>query len=134
MVDNILFQIYESTLTGHPGRDRSLSQARRSYFWLSMKKDIFSQCARCHSCAANRLSPAYQSPSLPCPIPSSPLDAISIDLLKLPFTQNGFQYIFVSIDNFSRFTIRVPLKDKNARFVVKALIDRLVLVLFFHVH
>ena len=41
LVDNTLFQIHDSTLSGHPGHDRSLSQARRSYFCPSMMKIYF---------------------------------------------------------------------------------------------
>ena len=125
LVDKVLFQIHDSNFAGHPGRDRSLSQAKRSYFWPSMRKDIFSHCASCHSCAAYRLSPSYQSPSPPYPILSR-WDSISIDLLKLPLTQNGFQYLFVCVDSFSRFTIFVPLKNKTLSSIAKALIDHVI--------
>lgn len=41
LVDIILYHIHDSPLAGHPGRDISLRQAQRSYFWQSMRKDIF---------------------------------------------------------------------------------------------
>ena len=100
--------------------------SRRSYFWPSMRKDIFSYCERCQSCAANRSSPTHQSPSFAYPIPSLPWDSVSIDLFKLPLTQNGFQNVFVCVDSFSRFSILASPKDKTARSVARTLIDHVI--------
>ncbi len=100
LLDVIFYHIHDSPLAGHPGRDRSFKQAQRSHFWQSMKKDIFQQCSLCHKWAPHRSSPVRKSPSLPYPIASSPWDAISVDFLKLPLTENGHQYLLVCVDSF----------------------------------
>lgn len=126
LVPTILYHIHDSPLAGHPGKDRSFRQAQRAYFWPSMRKDITRHCLLCPSCAEHRPSLHHESPNLAYPIPHAPWDSLSVDVLKLPLTENGFRYLLVCIDSFSRFSILVPLKDKTARSVARALINEVI--------
>ena len=72
------------------------------------------------------LCPHHESPNLAYPIPHVPWDSLSVDILKLPLMENGFHYLLVCIDSFSRFSILVPLKDKSARSFARALIDEVI--------
>ena len=91
-----------------------------------MRKDITHHCLVCTSCAEHRPARHYESPNLSYPIPHAPWDSLSIDLLKLPLTESGNQFLLVCVDSFSRFCILVPLKDKSARSVARAFIDEVV--------
>ncbi len=53
------------------------------------------------------------------PIPREPWDTIAIHFLNLPLTSEGL----VAIDNFSRFSALVELKNKADKTVAKALVD-----------
>ena len=123
LIPTILYHIHDSPLAGHPGKDRSFRQAQRTYFWPTMRRDIMRHCLLCAPCAQHRPSLHHESPNLAYPIPHAPWDSLSVDVLKLPLTENGFQYLLVCIDSFSRFTILTPLKDKSARSVARAFID-----------
>ena len=123
LVPVFLYHIHDSPMAGHPGKDRSLKQAQRSYFWPSMRKDIHRHWLLCSSCAKHRPTRHHESPSLPYPIATAPWESVSVDILKLPLTENGFQYLLVFIDSFSRFSVLTPLKDKSALSVAKSLID-----------
>ena len=126
LIPVFLYHIHDSPLAGHPGKDRSLRQAQRSFFWPSMRKDITHHCLQCRACAEHRPTRHLESPNLAYPIPHAPWDSLSIDVLKLPLTENGHQYLLVCVDSFSRFTILVPLKDKSARSIARALIDEVI--------
>ena len=126
LIEVILFHVHDSPHAAHPGRDRCLAQAKKQFFWPSMRKDITQHCATCSQCASHRPVPSTHSSALPYHIASAPWDAISIDLLKLPITENGFQYLFVCVDSFSRFSVLAPLKDKSAPSVARALIDHVI--------
>ncbi len=121
-----LYHIHDSPLAGHPGKDRALRQAQRLYFWPSMRKDITRHCLLCASCTEHRPSLHHESPNLAYPIPHAPWDSLSVDILKLPLTENGFQYLLVCIDSFSRYSILVPLKDKSAHSVARAIINEVI--------
>ncbi len=51
-----------------------------------------------------------------------PWDPVAVDLIKLPLTTEGHKYLMVTINHFSRFCILVPLKEKQAASVARALI------------
>ncbi len=57
------------------------------------------------------------------PTPLEPWDTLAIDLLKLPTSSEGHQYLLVAIDHFSRYFILVPRRDKTATTVATTLID-----------
>ncbi|XP_063860621.1 uncharacterized protein LOC135100931 [Scylla paramamosain] len=77
-------------------------------------------------CVSHRPSLAHDNPSLPYTIASAPWDSVSVDLLKLPLTENGYQYLLVSVDSFTSFTILVALRDKTATSVGPAIIDNII--------
>ncbi len=87
-----------------------------------MRKDVIRQCFLCVSCAEHRPSLHHESPNLSYPIPHAPWDSLSVDVMKLPLTENGF-HLLVFVDSFSRFSILVPLKDMSVRSVARAFID-----------
>ncbi len=123
LVPVILHQIHSSPHAGHPGKNRTLLQARLLYYWPKMRLDIIKYIDNCNSCAENHGSVAKPVPIRNYPIPSQPWDTLAIDLLQLPLTTEGHKYLLVTIDHFSRFTILSPLKDKQATTVARALID-----------
>ncbi len=88
-----------------------------------MKKDIHSCIDKCHTRAVNKGSVGKPVKILSYPTPLEPWDTLAIDLLKLPPSSEGHQYLLVAIDHFSRYSILVPLKDKTATTVATALID-----------
>ena len=50
-VPRILELIHDTVLAGHPGKERTLTAARKSYFWPTMRKDIDAHVAKCLECA-----------------------------------------------------------------------------------
>lgn len=123
LVSMILHNIHSSPHAGHPGKSRALMQARLLYYWPRMRLDIIDYINNCHTCAENYGSITQQVPIKSYPIPLEPWDTIAIDLLKLPQTTEGHKYLLVAIDHFSRFSVLVPIVDKQATTVAKALID-----------
>ncbi len=89
-----------------------------------MRKDIHAYIDKCHACALNKgsVGKPVKIPSYPTPL--EPWDTLAIDLLKLPTSSEGHQYLLVTIDHFSRYSILVPLKDKTATTVATALIGK----------
>ena len=57
------------------------------------------------------------------PIPSEPWDTVAVDLLKLSRSHQGSSYVLVAVEYFSKYTILVPLTQKSADIVAKALVD-----------
>ncbi len=87
--------------------------------------DILKYIENCATCAENNGSVSRPVPIQSYPIPNEPWETVAIDLLTLAMTTEGHKYLLVAIDHFSRFSILVLLKDKQAKSVARALIDEL---------
>jgi transposase InsO family protein len=65
-------------------------------------------------------------PTLPMPVPDRPWRTVGMDLLALPATPAGNNYLAVFTDHFSRYVEAVALPDKQAATVAKAFFDSVV--------
>ena len=126
LIPQILTMVHDSVEAGHPGVDRTLRYTLLRYWWPSLHKDITQHVAKCLSCARHKSHPSFPVPMLQYPVPERPWDTIALDLLKLPLTTTGYQYLFVCVDHFSRYIILAPLRDKSASSVARVLVDKVI--------
>ena len=126
LIQPALHNIHNTPHAAHPGKDRSLRQARLYYYWPTMRKDILAHCDACVSCALHKGSTGDQAPILQYPVPVQPWHTVSLDLLKLPRTNSGCNYLLVVVDHFSRFVVLVPLQEKSATSVARAFISNVI--------
>ncbi len=49
-----------------------------------------------------------------------------IDTLELPVSENGFRYLFVAIDSFSRFCILQPIMNKKAETIASVIYSHII--------
>ena len=125
LVPSVLQLVHDLPISGHPGRDRTLSAARKRYYWLTMRSDVISHVSKCLSCSTTKGS-TQTAPILPYPIPSLAFDTVSVDLLQLPRSHQGSSYLLVMVDHFSRFVILSPLPNKTAPVVAHAIVSDLI--------
>lgn len=121
-VKEILPHIHGSKFVGHPGKERAMLIANKQFFWKTMKSDIANHIDTCENCA--RINPRLSPPTniSTYPVPDKPFQLIAIDLLKLPKTNSGMNYLMVASDHFSRYSILSPIQDKEAVTIVKTLV------------
>ncbi len=50
----VLKPVHDVVMAGHPEKERTLSAARRSYYWPTMRVDIEAYVVRCVICAHTR--------------------------------------------------------------------------------
>ncbi len=50
-VPAVLHLIHDSVIAGHPGRERTLTAARDSYFWPTMRTNVEAHVSKCNECA-----------------------------------------------------------------------------------
>ncbi len=50
-VPAVLQLVHDGVIAGYPGRERTLTAARESYFWDTMRTDIDAQVSECINCA-----------------------------------------------------------------------------------
>jgi len=86
--------------------------------------DVFGWVAACPTYAKNRLM-GKQSKAFMRLFPATePFAALAIDLLgPLPWTPEGYEYILVICDRFTKVTRAVPLRDITALDGLSAFLD-----------
>jgi len=107
---------------GHQGRDKTAELVgRRAYFprWKTTVSDVCSQCVLCAS-YSNEKTPRFGA--MQFMEVEAPMDRVAIDLTgPHPATSRGNQYILTMVDCFSRFLVAVPVRNKYATTIAKAL-------------
>ena len=124
LVPVVLQLVHDSPQSGHPGRDKTLAQARSKYYWPKMRLDIITHVSQCRSCACVK-GTTSTAPILEYPTPAGPFETVAIDLLSLPRSRQGSTSVLVCVDHFSRFVVLAPLQNKSASAVAHALVTHL---------
>lgn len=122
MVSQVLSLVHDYVHAAHPGVDRTIEAKLMRYWWPSLRHDFKTYVASCHSCVEHKCSPSHPVPLGENAIPLRFWDRVAIDLLKLPCTTPGLQYLYVCTGQFLNYVILVPLKDKSAVSVAQTLI------------
>ncbi len=117
--------VHDRVIAGHPGKECTLSAARRDCYWPAMRVDIDSHVSKCVKCAQNKGAVPRLPPILEYPPRDRPWDVVSIDLLQLPASNQGSKYLLVCVDHLSRYVVLVLIKDKSVNSVAHALITHL---------
>ena len=124
LFEEVLQAEHSSLLAAHPGASRMYQTMRNHYYWPSLAADVFDWVVACPTCAKNRHMGTQRTAPMRLFPATEPFAALAIDLLgPLPRTPEGFEYILVICDRFTKVTRAVPLKDISALDVLSAFLD-----------
>ena len=97
---------------------------RRTYYWPGMALDCFNVVRNCVPCCKRRVTLKRHTSFLKLFPAKRPGEHVAIDILgPLPKTRNGFIYLLVITDRFSKLTKVIPLRSISSYVVAKAFCD-----------
>lgn len=109
----------------HFGVEKVMAALKRKYYWPRMHQEIYDyiqscdRCQRIKKCKHNR----------PPPLTSMPIDGPfarwHIDFLKLSKTTEGYQYLLLVVDSFTRWVEAFPLKTQESKQVAQILFEQI---------
>ena len=108
--------------SGHQGVDRTMSKLSDMVYWIGMGRKVADYCKFCVKCQ-------YCKASAPKPVPLQPVIAtrpwemVAVDVLKVPVSTNGNQYLLVVQDYFSKWPFAKAMPDQKAERIVQILRD-----------
>ena len=125
--DNVLKSYHDALSGGHQGQERTYEAIRMKYFWPKMFSDIQTYVKTCIPCQqAKRYIHQKQALLKPLPI-GHVFSRLHIDILgPLPKTKDGYRYILMVVDSFSKWTEAFPLQTMEAREVAWKLYDEII--------
>ena len=111
----------------HLGRNRTLARLSQRFYWSGMADDVGDWLRNCTTCM-KRKSPAGRHHPLGNIPTGHRWDRIAMDILDVcDPTPDGFRYILVIADYFSKWTEAFPIKNKCADTVADVLVDKIIL-------
>lgn len=114
---------------GHVGRNRLLFKIKSKYVWKNMSKDIRDFVNLCHLCQINKAKIKNIEPMKITDTPEKSLDKVIIDTIgPLPKSINNNQYVLSIIDDLTKYLVMIPIPNKEAKTVARALFDNYILV------
>ena len=123
-----LFLAYHASLFGdHLGRNRTLAHLSHRLYWSGMADDVGDWLRQCTKCM-KRKSPTGRHHPLGNIPTGHRWDRIAMDILDIcEPTRDGYHYILVIADYFSKWTEALPIKDKCADNVADVLVNKIIL-------
>lgn len=113
---------------GHTGQKRMYNKLRSLYFWKNMSKDIAGIVKNCDQCSKNKPKNKTREPLVISKTPEKCFDTVVIDTIgPLQRSENGNQYALTLICNLSKYLISIPIQNKEAKTVAKAIVDNCIL-------
>ena len=120
----VLEFLHDSDFAGHFGEQRTLARVKLRYYWPGYVEDVKEWCRTCHTCQ-KRKSPRSRNnvPLTSIDTGKGPFEHIALDLLKLPITERGNQYLLVIEDFFSKWVEAFPLQRTTAPSVAHCVLN-----------
>lgn len=113
---------------GHVGSKKCILAIRDFCFFKSMQTRIRSIVRTCDLCQRTKISNTRIAGEMGCIMADEPLSRILVDLYgPLPSGWNNVRYIFVVLDNFTRFVRLYPIKRATAVIVTNRMVENYIL-------
>ena len=102
----------------HSGVEKTTAYLRDRFYWIGMRKDVEQCCRMCIVCLENKRTVKRREPLKPFVLDSpKPRRAIAADIAVLPWGAEGYRYMLIVIDLFSKFVEIVAMRDQTAESV-----------------
>lgn len=117
---------HDSPVGAHRGAKKTLEKLKTRYWWPGMKIDIENYIKSCRKCERTKRSWPEPGDLQPLEV-TKMFEHLHIDLIgPLPKTMSGNVYILSAVDRSTKRTVLVPLPNKEARTVARAVVQKII--------
>ena len=127
--EQFLYWVHEDPSSGHFGVTKTQEKLQCYAYWPGWRKDVESYVRRCDICNRYKKGPSHRQGPLQSAVGLSAMQKVHIDLTgPHPRSNQGHVYLLTAICAFTKYLITVPLKDKTALSVARALVKHVFLI------
>jgi hypothetical protein len=125
----VLAHVHGGLLTGHFGQLKSEKRLVSFAYWPGWKSDLTLFVSRCEKCNRFRKNQNVKQGLMKYSGVNAPWQKVHIDLMG-PFVKSndGYSFIMTVVCSFTKYLIAVPLREKSAFAVARALVRQVFLV------
>lgn len=123
-VADILKELHDSPLAGHPGIDRTYHKVAQLYYFTGMRRKISDYVKSCIHCQRYKATNSKPQGLLQTPVMNQRNEVLAIDLFgPLPEGDQGERWILLVEDTATRWTELYSLKEASAEACARTLIE-----------
>ena len=123
--NQILTMLHNDRPAGHLGREKTLAKVKQHVYWPGMAEDVATWVRQCDRCAQRKPGPGRAKHPMGHKNVGIPFERIAIDILGgLPRSHDGFLYIMVVEDYFSKWVEAYCLTEHTAQAVADKLLTQ----------
>ena len=108
--------------SGHQGIDLTMARLSEMAYWMGMGKDVAHCCTCCFKSQVTKAPEQSPAPLQPV-IATKPWELVAVDILKVPMSAEGNQFILVIQDYFSKWPLARAMPDQKAERIIQILRD-----------
>ncbi|VDH92571.1 Hypothetical predicted protein [Mytilus galloprovincialis] len=125
--EDALLSYHDSFVGGaHLGIERVYHALSLKYFWPKMHQSIENYIRSCDRCQRIKRDTKGKKPPLnPLPVDTT-FERWHMDFLKLSKTNEGYSYVLLLVDSFSKWSEAFPMKTQEASEVAKVLFREII--------
>lgn len=125
----VLDNVHSDVMSGHFGVQKTQEKLQKYAYWQGYKRDVETYVRRCVVCCRYRHGPHMKQGKLQSAQGCTVWQKIHIDLTGPHVkSRNGFVYLLTVICSFTKYLVAVPLRDKTAKAVAKAIVRHVYLL------
>ena len=121
--DAVMWQMHDTPTAGHMGVRRTLDKLTKSqYYWPHLRRYVHDYVSSCDICEERKNPARKKRAYMKTHLSGVKFERIAVDIAgPFPKTSNGFMYILVISDYFTKFTEIFPLKNMEAETVTETM-------------
>ena len=109
----------------HLGIEKVMAAMKTKYHWPKMHQEIYDYIHSCNTCQRiKRNTHAHNPPLTPLPVVGR-FERWHIDFLKLHKTKQGYQYVLLVVDSFTKWVEAFPMKTQESSDVANCLFENI---------
>ena len=117
---------HDNATSMHFGFHKTWHRVANVAYWKYLKNDVKEYVSNCEDCAISKhYGATLQSSLTPLPVPTKPFQFIAADIMHMPKSKDGKQYILAFICHFSKFLITYALECIDAKTIADIFVNDL---------
>ena len=112
--------------SGHLGEEKTLSRLKERFYWPGHWNDVKDWCNTCPNCVTRKSSGTKRRAPLQTIKAGYPMQIVAVDILgPMPETEEGYRYILVAGDYFTRWMEAYAIPNQEAKTIANKLVNEL---------